>query len=57
MSDTEYQKKKVTPKQAVAILKEHGTIITEEEAVLVIDFLYFLGELTVKQYIKENSEA
>jgi len=45
-------KRKVTPKQAVKLLKEHGTIVTEAEAELIIDWMYKFGKQAVDTYIK-----
>jgi hypothetical protein len=45
-------KRKVTPKQAVKLLKEHGTVVTEAEAELIIDWMYKFGKLAVDTYIK-----
>jgi ribulose-5-phosphate 4-epimerase/fuculose-1-phosphate aldolase len=45
-------KRKVTPKQAVKLLKEHGTIVTKAEAEQIIDWMYKFGKLAVDTYIK-----
>ena len=47
------EKRSVTPKQAITILEKNGYQINEEEAQEILDFLYFLGKLTVNQYIKD----
>jgi hypothetical protein len=47
------EKRSVTPKQAITILEKNGYQINEEEAHEILDFLYFLGRLTVNQYIKD----
>jgi hypothetical protein len=46
------EKRRVTPQQAVKILKQHGTIVTLEEAKLILDFLYKFGKLAIDQYVK-----
>jgi protein-tyrosine-phosphatase len=48
------EKRSVTPKQAIAVLEKHGYQINEKEAEQVLNFLYFLGRLTVDQYIKDT---
>lgn len=53
MFDWDKPHKKVTPKQAVAILKKHGTVITEEEAVKVLEFMDKMARLAIDQYTKE----
>ncbi|GGI25151.1 hypothetical protein GCM10008119_16220 [Pedobacter mendelii] len=44
----------VTPEKAVKILQEHGTIITVEEAKLILDFMYKLAKLAVNQCVNSN---
>ena len=46
------EKRNVTPQQAVKILEQSGLKISEKEAEEILDFLYFLGKLTVNQLIK-----
>jgi len=43
---------KITPEQAVEILKKHGTVISVEEAKLVLDFLYDLVKLALDEDFK-----
>jgi len=45
------ERRRITPQQAVKILKEHGTIVTIEEAKLILDFLYDFGKLAIDQYV------
>lgn len=45
-------KKSITPEMAVKILKKHGTIVTLEEAKIILEFMYKIGKLSVEQYIK-----
>ena len=46
------EKRGVTPEHAVKILKSHGTIVTIEEAKIILDFMYKIGKLSVEQYVK-----
>jgi hypothetical protein len=48
------EKRNVTPLQAVKILEQNGLKISEKEAGEILDFLYFLGKLTVNQSIKDQ---
>jgi hypothetical protein len=50
-------KRNVSPQQAIEILKENGYEVNEKEAETILDFLYFLGKLTVDQYIKDISKT
>jgi hypothetical protein len=49
------QKRSLTTKDAIKVMRENGVEITEKEAEEILDFLYFLAKLTVNQYIKQNS--
>jgi hypothetical protein len=42
------------PKQAQEILKKHGTIVTEKEAKIIVDFLFELADISVKTYMKTH---
>jgi hypothetical protein len=46
------EKQSITPEKAVKILQEYGTKITIDEAKIILDFMYKIGKLAVKQYIK-----
>jgi len=47
-------KRKITPDKAIAILKVQGTVISPEDAVLLLDFLYFMAELFYNQHAQEQ---
>ncbi len=51
------EKRNVTPQQAVKILEQNGLKISEKEAEEILDFLYFLGKLSVDQYINSVNNA
>lgn len=51
------EKRNITPQQAIEIFKENGYEVNEKEAEVILDFLYFLGKLTVDQYIKDASKT
>ncbi len=51
-----HQKKdsdEITPEKAVAILAEHGTHITIDEAAKVVDFMRMIAELQLDQFKKD----
>ena len=54
-TDSDNVKKNISPAQAVKVLRDNGVDITEKDAEKILDFLYFLGKLTVNQYVKDNS--
>lgn len=45
------EKRSITPQKAVDILREHGTIVTIEEAKLILDFMYKFAILSVNQIV------
>ena len=46
------EQRKITPQKAVEILKQHGTIVIIEEAKLILDFMYKIGYISVRTYVK-----
>lgn len=48
------KKRNITPAQAVKILRENGIETDEINAKIILDFLYFLAKLTIKQYFNEQ---
>jgi hypothetical protein len=49
-NSTKYQKRGVTPEQAIATLKKQGVIIDEKQAEKVLEIMYFLAKLVVNQH-------
>jgi hypothetical protein len=45
---------KMSPEKAMSILKQHGTIVTHEEAKLIVDFLYKLASISVEIYMNRE---
>lgn len=45
-------KRKVTPEKAIEILKKHDTIISVDEAKIMLDFLYKFAKLTLEKVLK-----
>ncbi|MHB1180015.1 MAG: hypothetical protein ACYCZO_17020 [Daejeonella sp.] len=54
MDSTPLEKRKVSPEKAIKILQEHGTIVTVEEAKLILDFMYKFAILAVDQIVKNK---
>ena len=46
------EKRTVTPEKAVEILKKHGTVVTLEEAKIILNLMYRIGKLAVNQWVK-----
>ncbi|MEO3404712.1 helix-turn-helix transcriptional regulator [Mucilaginibacter sp. CAU 1740] len=51
--DLDRSKRKISVKQAIAILKKHGTEINEEEADKVLDFIYKMAPIAIAQATRE----
>jgi hypothetical protein len=46
----------MTPKEAVEILRAHGTRVSEEEAKIILEFMVNLANISLSQYLNhENS--
>lgn len=43
--------KHITPRKAAELLKQDGIIVSEEEAGKIAEFLYFVGDEIINQYI------
>jgi hypothetical protein len=50
---TPLRKRNVTAADTVKYLKKNGKEITEKQGQEIVDFLYFLAELAVAQYLKD----
>lgn len=46
-----FEKRTLTPEQTAKILAKHGTIITLEQAKIVLDFLCKISNLSVRQTV------
>jgi len=53
MRDSSLIKQNITPVKAREILKNNGLEVSLEEARLVLDFLYKMAKLEVKQALKQ----
>ncbi len=47
------KKRRITTDDAIKALLKQGIEITEQEAAFIIDFLYLLAAIAVKQYLDE----
>jgi ribulose-5-phosphate 4-epimerase/fuculose-1-phosphate aldolase len=42
----------LTPEKVLAMLEKHGTIVTIDEAKLILEFMKKLAKMTVNQYLR-----
>jgi hypothetical protein len=47
------EKRTLTPEKTIEILKKHGTIVTVDEAKLILDFVYKFAKLTLDQIFRK----
>jgi hypothetical protein len=48
------QKRNIKPEDAVKILGEHGTIVTLEEAQIILDLSYEFARISITQQSREH---
>lgn len=53
MDNTKAKKRKITPEEAVQILKKSGLEVTVHEAKNILELLYILAKLEVDHYLKQ----
>ncbi|MDE1193139.1 MAG: hypothetical protein PW786_13500 [Arachidicoccus sp.] len=51
-----YEGRRITVKAAIELLKQDGYIVTEEQAKIILDFMYEMAEIAVEQYLSEPDE-
>jgi hypothetical protein len=49
------EKRNVTPYQAVRILRKNGVEATEKEARKILDFMYILAKLAIREYFSDST--
>lgn len=49
------EKRNVTPDQAVRILRKNGIEATEKEARKILDFMYILAKLAIREYFSDST--
>ncbi|WP_295719955.1 hypothetical protein [Mucilaginibacter sp.] len=45
------EKRTITPEKAIKILAKHGTIITHDKAIIMLELLYKMSNLSVREAI------
>jgi hypothetical protein len=48
---------KMTAEKAKKILAEEGVLVTDEEAMQIVDFLRNLAKMAVAQYLREDEQT
>lgn len=48
---------KIMPSRVMKILAKHGTIVTEGEAEIILDFVSKISKIAVDQYCRLNKKA
>ncbi len=47
----------VKPEEIVAILKEHGTYVSVEQAEMILRFMYKLANMELDQYLEDGRSS
>jgi len=47
------QKRNFSPSEAIKILAKHGTVVSIDQAKLILDFMYEFGKLALDQQIRK----
>lgn len=48
-------KGKITPEEAVEILRRHDLLVSREEAVLILEFVYAMAKIAVAQCLRDEN--
>lgn len=48
------EKRNITPEYAIKMLKKNGIDVDEEQAKIILDFLYILAKSTLKRYFEDK---
>jgi hypothetical protein len=56
MSKELLRKRNVTTADTIKAMRTMGNEISEKDAEIILDFLYFLAKLTVNQYVNNESD-
>jgi hypothetical protein len=54
MENYHYHDGMIRPEIAVGVLKKHGITVTIEEAKTILEFMYFLTQLSMDQHFKND---
>jgi hypothetical protein len=58
MSKEQLKKKRnITIGDTISVLNKNGVKVSEKDAEVILDFLYFLAKLTVNQYVNNQQEG
>lgn len=49
------EKRNITPDQAVRILRKNGIEVTEKEAKKILDFMYIMAKLAIRDYFSDST--
>jgi len=50
----EFRKRKITTASAIKSLGENGITVNDDEAKVILDFLYLLAAATLQTYLKDD---
>lgn len=51
------EKRNITPEQAVKVLKKNGIEVDENGAKKILDFMYILAKLAIREFFNEENKS
>lgn len=51
------ERRNITPQQAMNILRKNGLEVTENQAKNILDFLYVLAKLVLKEHFQDRNQV
>jgi len=48
------KKRNISVNDTISVLNKNGVEVSEKDAEIILDFLYFLAKLTVNQYVNDQ---
>jgi hypothetical protein len=48
------EKRNITPEQAVRVLRKNGIEVSEKDARKILDFMYIIAKLAIREHFSED---
>lgn len=50
------EKRNITPDQAVRVLRKNGIEVSEKDARKILDFMYIIAKLAIREHFSEDTK-
>lgn len=57
MSTKFLEKRNITPDQAVRVLRKNGIEVSEKDARKILDFMYIIAKLAIREYFSDSTKT